>query len=347
MTEIPTTPHASDRMAGAGAPAGFAFDVGDAPPRLRGGVVAIGNFDGVHRGHQHVLALARDRAREEGRPALALTFEPHPRTVFQPDAPVFRITPPAAKAAVMAAFGLDGLAVARFDRAFASQSPDDFIERILRESLGASVLVVGDDFRFGAGRKGDVAMLRAAGAGAGFTVTAVDLVVDDAGGQVSSTRVRSALEAGAVRAAADLLGYRPIAVAPVVHGEKRGREMNYPTANQSLGEACRLRHGIYAVRVNVDGAWFGGVASYGRRPTFDDGAPLLETFVFDFSGDLYGRDLQVTLVEWLRPEVRFDGMDALVAQMDADSAAARRILAETRPLTELDARLNFDVRPAG
>ena len=319
----------------------FAFPVAETPDALRGAVVAIGNFDGVHRGHQHVLRIAEAAARAAGRPAIALTFEPHPRTVFRPDAPVFRITPPAAKAAVMAAFGLDGMAVAAFDRAFASLSAEAFVERILAGDLGASHLVVGDDFRYGARRAGDAATLEAAGRAHGFSVEVVAKIGEADGEAISSTRIRAALADGDLGTAARLLGYRPIVIAPVIHGEKRGRQMNYPTANQALGPDCRLRHGIYAVRVLVDGRWRGGAASYGRRPTFDDGAPLLETFVFDFSGDLYGRELQVALVAWIRPELKFDGIEALVRRMDEDCRVARDILASTTPISPLDERLNF------
>ncbi len=317
------------------------FDPAATPPSLAGAVVAIGNFDGVHRGHQEVLREALSIAGRARRPAVALTFEPHPRTVFRPDAPVFRITPLPEKAAVMGAFGIDGLAVSRFDAAFAAQSAEDFIARVLVEGLHAAHVVVGHDFRFGAKRVGTAALLAEEGARHGFRVSEVDAFTDADGETISSTRVRAALRAGDVPGAARLLGYHPIAVAEVIHGEKRGRTMNYPTANQRLGADNRLAHGIYAVRALVDGVAREGVASFGRRPTFDNGAPLLETFLFDFSGDLYGKTMQVTLIAFLRLEERFSSMEALIEQMDRDSENARAALAAARPVSPLDARLGF------
>jgi riboflavin kinase/FMN adenylyltransferase len=305
------------------------------PGALRGGTVAIGNFDGVHRGHQAVLGAALERER----PVVALTFEPHPRDWFG-RGPLFRLTPPDAKARVMKALGLDGMVVARFDAGFASLPAGRFVDAVLLERLGARAVVIGHDFAFGANRTGTGQWLAAAGPSKGFEVSVVEAFGDEEG-IVSSSRIRAHLADGDLEAASELLGYRYFVEAPIVHGEKRGRLMNYPTANQSLPPSNALRHGVYAVRTLIDGAWRDGVASFGRRPTFDNGRPLLETFVFDFSGDLYDRVLQVTFVRFLRPELRFDGMDALVPQMDADSAAARAALADIAPLSPLDARLNF------
>lgn len=318
---------------------GFAADLAALPERLAGGTVAIGNFDGVHRGHQAVLSAALAGPG----PVVALTFEPHPRTFFGRET-VFRLTPAPLKARIMEALGLDGMVVARFDEALSLMGADGFVEEVIVRRLRASRVVVGHDFSFGRGRSGRAEGLAASGAAKGFGVTVVEPVAE-AGGVVSSSRIRAHLAAAELEAAAALLGYRYTVEAPVVHGEKRGRLMGYPTANQSLPPENGLSHGIYAVRVRIDGAWRDGVASFGRRPTFDNGRPLLETFVFDHEGDLYGRVLPVTLVRYLRPEMKFDGMDALVAQMDRDSLDARAALAHLSPLSPLDEALNF--RPAG
>lgn len=318
----------------------FATSLERLPDRLRGGVVAIGNFDGVHRGHQAVLAAVREDAAARPAPAVVLTFEPHPRTFFRPEMPVFRLTPAPVKAAVLEAIGLDGVAVARFDASFAALSPDRFVDEVLVGALAARCVVIGDDFRYGARRAGNLAHLTARAAAAGFDVRPIAQEADSAGGAISSSRIRTALEAGDVEIANRLLGYRWLVSAPVIPGDRRGRAMGYPTANQRLSEDCRLRHGIYAVRAAVDGRWHDGVASFGRRPTFDNGAPLLETFLFDFAGDLYGRTMSIAFVAFLRVEARFDSMEGLVAQMRRDSDDARAALAGLSPLTPIDATLS-------
>lgn len=308
----------------------------DLTPALVGGTVAIGNFDGVHRGHQQVLTAALAGPR----PAIALTFEPHPREFFGKQ-PIFRLTPAAEKARLAAALGLDGVVVAPFDADLAALSADAFIAEVLVKRLAVRHVVVGHDFAFGARRSGTAETLAAAGARHGFT-TQIVAPYGDEGTVISSSRIRELLAEGDVAAAAAQLGYRFQVSAPVIHGEKRGRELGYPTANQALSPACGLAHGIYAVRARIDGAWRDGVASFGRRPTFHaDGAPLLETFVFDFAGDLYGKVLTVTLVAYIRPELKFDGVDALIAQMDRDSEAARAALAGLTPLGPLDRAVNF------
>lgn len=322
----------------------FTSPVDAVAPRLRGGVAAIGNFDGVHRGHQEVLAVARAAAEELGGPAVVLTFEPHPRAFFRPDQPVFRLTPPAERAVVLEALGLDGMVVTPFDADLAGTSADGFVDLILRERLGVRGAVVGYNFHFGKARAGTPDFLQARGRADGFAVTVVEARVDEGGEPISSTRIRAALEAGAPEAAARLLGYRWLVVGEVVHGDKRGRTLGYPTANIALAPSCGLRHGVYAVRVSVDGVLHDGVASFGRRPMFDDGAPLFETHLFGFEGDLYGRALRISVFAFLRPEARFDGVEALVAQMDRDSAEARAILAAADPLCDLDRTLSF---PAG
>ena len=298
------------------------------PPMLREGVVAIGNFDGVHRGHQAVLGAATETARSIGGATLALTFEPHPRQFFRPDVPLFRLTPAATKATLIEACGLDGMVVLPFDADLAGLEPEAFVKTHLHHRLGAHHVVVGHDFHFGKARAGTPEKLGELGLTYGFTVSVIGPRTDENGAPFSSSRVRESLAAGAVTEAADVLGYRWFVEAEVIHGEKRGRELGYPTANMSLDEAVTLKHGIYAVRARIDGVIHGGVANYGRRPQFDDGSPLLEPYIFDFSDDLYGKTIAVEFVEFLRPEARFESVDALVAQMDRDQDAARALLAD-------------------
>ncbi|MDA8870430.1 bifunctional riboflavin kinase/FAD synthetase [Rhizobiaceae bacterium] len=313
------------------------------PETRRGGVVAIGNFDGVHRGHQTVLAEARNIANAAGVPAYALTFEPHPRTLFKPDAPVFRLTPDAVKARVVEAAGLDGLLVLPFDRELAGTSAQDFVDRHIVKATSASHVVSGYDFMFGKDRQGTPDFLVAAGTRAGFGVTIVERH-EDGGEALSSSRIRSALAEGDITHANAMLGYRWSATGEVVKGAQLGRTLGYPTANLVLPESCDLAHGIYAVRLRrADGTLHDGVASYGRRPTFDNGPAWLETFIFDFSDDLYGETITVSLFERLRGEVKFDGADALIAQMDLDAEQSRAILAKAEPLSPLDAKLTFHV----
>lgn len=314
-------------------------DLASLPAHLKGSVVAIGNFDGVHRGHRAVLQAAIDEAHGHGRPVTAMTFEPHPRSVFAPHVPLFRLTPAHAKAEVMEALGLDGLIVLPFTRDFASLEAEHFVEEILIGALGIRHAVTGYDFHFGKGRAGTPGFLRASGEKHGFGVTIVEAENDEGGDVISSSRIRAALAEGDLSLANGLLGYRWFAEAEVRHGEKRGRDLGYPTANLRLPDECALRHGIYAVRVEVDGQRHDGVASFGRRPTFDNGAPLLEVFLFDFSGDLYGRMMRVRFVSYLRPEERFDSIEALIVQMDRDSAEARAALASMQPMSALDLAL--------
>ena len=313
------------------------------PSELRGGVVAIGNFDGVHRGHQAVLDRARDEAERRHVPALVLTFAPHPRTVFRPDVPLFLITPPPMKARLVAELGFDAIVEQAFTREFASQSAEQFVADILERNLGISHAVTGFDFHFGKDRRGGPAFLMASGERHGFGVSLVDPFRDEGAEIVSSSRIRSLLGEGDVAEAAGLLGYRYSVAETIVRGKQLGRTLGYPTANMVLPETTQLRHGIYAVRLSrADGSLHDGVASFGRRPTVDvDGAPLLETFVFDFSGDLYGETCTVSFFGFLRGEEKFEGLDALVAQMRHDEAEARALLAGVRPLSALDARISF------
>lgn len=295
-------------------------------PSAPGAVVAIGNFDGVHLGHRRLVASARREADERGRPAAALTFEPHPRDFFRPDEPAFRLTPEPVKAKILGRLGIDLLAIRRFDAALAATTAERFVTEVLKGQIDASLAIIGHDFHFGRGRTGTPATLQAVGRAHAIDVL-VEPAVEAAGGPVSSSRIRAALEAGDVAGANALLGYRWFVAGEVEHGAKRGRTLGYPTANMALGRGCRLAHGIYAVRAAIGGAEIrDGVASFGRRPTFDDGPPLLETFLFDFSGDLYGRTIEVELVSRIRGEVRFSSAEELVARMDLDSQEARAAL---------------------
>ena len=297
---------------------------------LRGAVVAIGNFEGVHRGHRAVIDMALGRARALGRKAAVLTFEPHPRAIFKPDEPVFRLSDEAAKLRLLAQTGLDGAIVLRFDTALASLPAEDFVRQILIERFAVAAVVVGFDFHFGRGRGGSPEFLTAAGRRHGFTVDIVP-PFSDGGRRISSGAVRTALAAGEVEEAAGLLGYPWFLSGEVVHGDKRGRTLGFPTANLRVDPACGLKHGIYAVRVGVPekaGAQrHDGVASFGRRPMFDTGGVLLEVFLFDFQGDLYGRTLDVAFIHWIRPELLFDTTEDLVRRMDEDSRLARAALA--------------------
>jgi riboflavin kinase/FMN adenylyltransferase len=301
-------------------------DDGPEAERLRGAVVAIGNFDGVHRGHRSVIDFAMKRAAAAGKPSAVLTLEPHPRSYFRPDEKLFRLTDECQKLRLLAATGLDGAVVLSFNAALAGLPAEQFVAEILVGRLGVSGVAIGFDFHFGQGRGGSPAFLTEAGQRYGFPVD-VAPKLEDEGRPVSSGTIRAALEAGRVVEAAELLGYPWFASGAVIHGEKRGRELGFPTANLKLDPACGLKHGIYAVRVGIGDARYDGVASFGRRPTFDNGAPLLEVFLFDFSGDLYGQVMDVALIGWIRPEERFASVEALMAQMNLDSERARDALA--------------------
>jgi riboflavin kinase/FMN adenylyltransferase len=292
---------------------------------LRRAVIAIGNFDGVHRGHRAVIGKAIARARALSVPAAALTLEPHPRSYFRPNDPLFRLTDERQKLRLLAGSGLDGAIVLTFNTALASLPARDFIDRVLVGRFAVSGVVTGFDFHFGKDRGGSPAFLAAEGQARGFPVDIVP-ALEDEGRPVSSGTIRAALSAGRVVEAAELLGYPWFASGEVIHGEKRGRDLGFPTANLRLDPACALKHGIYAVRVILGGKPLDGVASFGRRPTFDNGAPLLEVFLFDFAGDLYGQSIDVAFIAWLRPEQRFESADTLVAQMNRDSEQARAAL---------------------
>lgn len=291
----------------------------------KGASVAIGNFDGVHRGHQHVLNLAK----RLDAPLGVVTFEPHPRQVFAPDAPPFRLMNAEARANRLRKLGVNLLAELPFDARLSGLSDVEFVRDVLVGSLGISHAVVGADFCFGKGRSGTAETLQRMGAEYGFDVTIADLLEGDAGA-VSSTAIRDALSDGRPEDAAAMLGHWHRIEGPVIHGEKRGRELGYPTANMGLAGLHVPKPGVYAVTVDVrDGPHagsYGGVANLGFRPMFELEEPNLETYLFDFSGDLYGAHLSVGLVEYLRGEAKFDNLEALIVQMDADSMDARAAL---------------------
>jgi riboflavin kinase/FMN adenylyltransferase len=297
------------------------------PPDLRRAFIAIGNFDGVHRGHRAVIDRAIELAREDRRPAVVLTFEPHPRAFFRKDQPLFRLTPEPEKLKLLAAAGLDGAVVMQFDGKLAGVTAEDFVKDILVRRLSAAGVVVGDNFQFGRRRQGNAEFLREQGEERGFEVELVKPLLFR-GKPVSSSAIRELLAKGEVDETSKLLGYTWFVSGKVIHGEKRGRELGYPTANIALDPACDLAHGIYAVRVRVRGEIRDGVASFGRRPTFGGGAPLLEVFLFDFESDIYDEEIDAAFFGWVRPEAKFADAAELTRQMDADSAMAREKLAD-------------------
>ncbi|MDP3076973.1 bifunctional riboflavin kinase/FAD synthetase [Bradyrhizobium sp.] len=292
----------------------------------RGAVVAMGNFDGVHLGHRAVIAAALQMGRAHDRPALAVTFEPHPRSFFSPNTPQFRLTDEASKLRLLAGTGLSGAVVMTFDKGRAGTTAQDFIHHDLIDRLGISGIAVGYDFHFGKGRVGSPSLLVSEAPRLGIEVD-VQAHIDIDERPVSSSAIRMALAEGQIDDATAMLGGPWFVAGTVIHGEKRGRDLGYPTANIRLDKNCGLKHGIYAVRVGRGTERLNGVASFGRRPTFDNGAPLLEVFLFDFKGDLYGVSLDVAFIAFIRDEVKFDGIEALVRQMDDDSARARAALA--------------------
>jgi riboflavin kinase/FMN adenylyltransferase len=292
----------------------------------KGIVVAMGNFDGVHLGHRAVISAALSMGRAHGKPALALTFEPHPKSFFSPNSPQFRLTDETNKLRLLAGTGLAGAVVMTFDKARAGTSAQDFIHHDLIERLGISGIAVGYDFHFGKGRAGSPGLLVNEAPRLGIEVD-VQPHIDIDERPVSSSAIRMALAEGQIEDATAMLDGPWFITGEVIHGEKRGRDLGYPTANIRLDKNCGLKHGIYAVRVGRGAQRFDGVASFGRRPTFDNGAVLLEVFLFDFKGDLYGASLDVAFVAFIREELKFDSIEALVRQMDDDSTRARAALA--------------------
>jgi riboflavin kinase/FMN adenylyltransferase len=311
-------------------------DHSDLPEEIRGGVVAIGNFDGVHQGHWAVIGEAGRQGRDLGIPFGVLTFEPHPRSVFQPECPPFRLSPFHSKNIQIEKLDADFLVALPFDRAFASISAEDFIRDILVKFLGARQVVVGYDFVFGRGRTGNHELLAQMSSDGGYGLTVIAGVThgDPAeGGEIyASSRIREYLRVGKPLPAADRLGRWWEISGPVLPGDQRGRRLGFPTANIALNDHLEPALGVYAVRIAIEGqdreAWRGGVANLGRRPTFDGKSTLLEVHIFDFDQDIYGRDLRVAFLDFLRPEKKFDVLDALKAQITADCKGARAILAD-------------------
>jgi len=292
----------------------------------KGMVVAMGNFDGVHLGHRAVIEAALRMGVAHGKPAFAVTFEPHPRRYFSPNTPQFRLTDEAAKLRLLAGAGLAGAVVMTFDERRAETTAQEFIYHDLIDRLGISGIAVGYDFHFGKGRVGSPALLVAQAPRFGIEVD-VQAHVDIDDRPVSSSAIRMALAEGQIDEATAMLGGPWFITGEVIHGDKRGRDLGYPTANIRLDKNCGLKHGIYAVRVGQSERRLDGVASFGRRPTFDNGAPLLEIFLFDFDGDLYGSRLDVAFIAFLREEMKFASIEPLVQQMNDDSRVARERLA--------------------
>ena len=295
------------------------------PPQWTSGAIALGNFDGVHKGHQALIKRTAEEARTLGAPLVALTFEPHPRRFFVADTGPFRLTLLPAKVRLLEQCGVQAVLAQRFDPAFAAITAQDFVDKVLLEGLGARHVVCGYDFTFGARRIGNVERLRELAAERAFGVTVLDPVMHE-GEIYSSTRIREALRAGWPSEASELLGHHWEIEGPVEKGDQRGRTIGFPTANVALGEHLRPRYGVYAVRALVGGTWRNGVANLGKRPTFGKLQENFEVHLFDFSDDIYGQVLRVQLIEFIRPEMKFAGLDALKAQIAADGQAARAIL---------------------
>ncbi|GLQ10857.1 riboflavin biosynthesis protein [Devosia yakushimensis] len=314
-------------------------DLSAIPASLRGAYVAIGNFDGFHRGHQSVLEALKTRAAEAGVPAVVLTFEPHPRDVFAPAPFMFRLTQGDAKARLAQALGLDAIIIANFDRAFSQIEAEDFVSRFLVDALAVTGVIVGTDFHFGRQRRGTPTFLKAEGDRLGFAVETLGLM-DEGDEPISSSRIRAALSEGAVTAANRLLGYHWFFEGVVEKGDQRGRELGYPTANMATPTGFGLAQGVYAVRARLGDRLLDGVAAFGK-PMFDNQRPPFETHLFDFSGDIYDQTISVALLCHIRGQEVFSGLDELIAAMDRDSRKARALIAEGKPISPLDARLGF------
>ena len=298
----------------------------DTPPALKGAVLAIGNFDGVHRGHQAVLNEVKRLAAAEGRRTGAVVFEPHPREFFAPDQPFFRLTPLPVKLELLEALGLDQTFVLTFDKALSSLSSEDFVTGVVGKGFGASHVVVGYDFTYGKGRTGSVEQLAAFGKTLGFGVDVVAPVTLAGGVTFSSSTIRDHLRKGEVREAADQLGYWWRARGRVGHGAGRGKGLGFPTLNYKLAPGQDVSHGIYAMRVHHAGQRYHAAGYVGPRPTFGPDDPVLEAFLLDFSGDLYGEQVEVEFIDFIRPDHAFDTPEALAAQMAADCERAKSVL---------------------
>lgn len=302
-------------------------DFRNVPGNCRGASVALGNFDGLHIGHRAVIDMARVKAEELSAPLAVLIFEPPPRRYFQPDSPPFRIMRPHVRRDALKSFGVDVVFELPFNQEMASMTPREFVENVLVKGLGLSHLVVGFDFQFGKGRTGTTSTLKELSAEFGFTLTIVEAVTEHAD-KISSTAIRDALQDGRPEDAARFLGSYWIADGKVEHGEKRGRTIGFPTANLTLGNLIHPKFGIYAVwaRIEGQGDWYSGVANFGRTPTTGERDPLLEVNIFDFEDEIYDRHVEVALVSFLRPEEKFESLDALVEQMHKDAQKAKDVL---------------------
>ncbi len=314
----------------------------DLPDELRGAAIAVGNFDGVHLGHRTVIGEAGRIAQTAGIPWAVLTLEPHPRSVFKPDTPPYRLTPFRLKARLIEEMGPQALIVIHFDLAFSRVSARDFVQKVLVDNSAAQHIVCGHDFAFGHGREGNSELLLQLGGEYGFGFTCVREMCDTHGKPYSSTRIREYLKGGKPAAAAQVLG-RPFEIeGKVVEGDKRGRTIGFPTANLDLGEYIHPIRGVYAVKVGVaeDGRtlWYNGVANLGHRPTFGGTRTVLEVHLLDFEGDLYGKQMRVALIDYLREEKKFDGLDGLRAQIADDGARARQVLTLVSELSSAGAR---------
>jgi len=297
------------------------------PANARGAVIALGNFDGVHRGHQSLLAEVKKVADERRARSAVMAFEPHPREYFHPDKPHFRLTSLDQKLQLLEAFGIGMTVVLPFDRLLAALSAEDFVERVLVSGLGVGHVVIGYDFYFGKGRCGNAAFMRDAGSRFGFGISVVPPVAEE-GEVFSSSGIRSALAQGDVRGAANALGYWWRIAGKVVGGAQIGTGIGFPTANVPMLRGSALAHGIYAVRVLIGKKTLLGAGYLGTRPTFDNGKPVFEVFLFDFTGDLYDKNIEIELVGFIRPDRKFDSVAELTAQMAEDCDSARRILAD-------------------
>ena len=311
----------------------------DVPATLKGCVTAIGNFDGMHLGHQKIIAQTLAIACEKNVPAVMLTFEPHPRDLFAPEPFMFRLTDGNEKARLAEALGLDAIMVLPFDRELASLEPEQFVSKFLVDALSASSVIVGQDFHFGRKRRGTPQFLKQAGLEAGFDVHQLQLLQSE-NEAVSSSRIRASLTTAELDLANRLLGYHWLISGEVVLGDQRGRELGYPTANFDLCKTCLLAHGVYAVRVKLGNRLFDGVASYGK-PMFDIHQSPFEVHIFDFDEDIYGQKIEVALVSFIRGQMTFDGLDELIVQMDADSKKAKAALAAVGPISPLDEKLGL------
>lgn len=315
----------------------------DFPGDLRGCVVAIGNFDGVHRGHRAVLQVALDEAQRRSVPAVMLTFEPHPRTFFKPAAPVFRLTPAPLKARLAGIMGFACVVELPFTHEFAQTTAESFVGDVLVRALGICHVVTGFNFHFGKARQGSPQYLVDAAARHGFGVTVVEPFEDENTQLVSSSRIRACLAAGDIAQAAGLLGYRYTVESRVLKGKQLGRTLGFPTTNMALPQEADLCTGVYAVRFGrADGSVHDAVASFGYRPTVDeDGVPLLESFLLDFDGDLYDEICSVSFFAHIRDEEKFDGLDPLIEQMTRDSEAARAVLRDAKAYGPIDRAIAF------